>query len=106
MERLRWLSNSNDPTSIIILLKSRNTDTNNLFDYLANFEGSHSQAIIDPFICWVEGSQYKATLTPGYREIYDSGNMSWLAGIKVSGFAYFTYDANAEIEKGLTKPPY
>lgn len=102
LERLQWLSNTEDPTRIILLLKSRNTDSNNMYYYLANFEGTHSQAIIDPYKAWVEGSAYNTNLTPGYIESFESGNMDWLAGIQVVGFNYFDCAANIEIEKLVT----
>lgn len=102
IERLQWLSNLEDPTKIILLLKSRDTDSNNMFDYLVNYDGSHSQAVIDPYRCWVEGSAYNPTLTSGYIESFESGTMNWLAGIQIVGFTYFTYDANIEIEKIVT----
>jgi len=103
LERLQWLSNVEDPTKIILLLKSRDTDSNNMFDYLVNYDGSHGEAVIDPYKSWVEGSAYNPTLTAGYIESFDSGTMNWLAGIQIVGFTYFTYDANLEIEKIITK---
>ncbi|GAA5220195.1 T9SS type A sorting domain-containing protein [Membranihabitans marinus] len=95
IQRLQWLASSTgSPNSIVLLLKSRNTDTNNMNSYLNTYPGSHSDAIIDPYYSWTEGNSYNPSLTKGYVEKFEDGTYPWLSGIKVKGFTWFENEAN------------
>lgn len=105
--RLEWLSSpEGEPNKIVLLLKSRNTDTNNMYDYLATFSGTHFDALRDPYFSWVEGAAYNSSLTEGYIESFDDGTYPWLAGIQVVGFTWFEHLANLEISDSLTSTVY
>ena len=92
--RLDWIAKTGAPSSIVLLLKSRNTDSNNMYAYLNSFPGTHYNAVRDPFLSWVEGMAYNPSLTKGYREKYNDGTYPWLSGIQVKGFAWFEHLAN------------
>ena len=92
--RLDWIAKTGTPSKIVLLLKSRNTDGNNMNVYLASYPGSHYDAVRDPFLSWVEGMAYNPSLTKGYREKYDDGTYPWLDGIQVKGFTWFEHAAN------------
>jgi hypothetical protein len=92
--RLDWIAKTGAPSSIVLLLKSRNTDSNNMYAYLNSFPGTHYNAVRDPFLSWVEGTVHNPTLTKGYREKYNDGTYLWLSGIQVKGFAWFEHLAN------------
>lgn len=97
INRLNWIANPASPSNIVLLLKSRNTDGNNMNAFLASFPGSHYYALRAPFLSWVEGTAYNPSLTKGYREQYTDGTYPWLAGIRVKGFAWFEHLANTSI---------
>ena len=100
--RLEWLAGTSaNPTPIVLLLKSRDTDGNNMFNYLLNYAGSHVDAIRAPWHAWVEGTAWDAGLAPGYLENYGDGTYPWLEGIHVTGFAWFEHLANIEIADTL-----
>ncbi|MEZ4983947.1 MAG: hypothetical protein R2795_02725 [Saprospiraceae bacterium] len=92
--RLDWIAKTGTPSNIVLLLKSRNTDSNNMNAYLASYPGTHYDAVRDPFLSWVEGMDYNPALTKGYREKYDDGTYPWLDGIQVKGFTWFEHAAN------------
>ncbi len=94
IDRLDWIAKTGTPSNIVLLLKSRNTDGNNMNAYLASYPGSHYDAVRDPFLSWVEGMAYNPSLTKGYREKYDDGTYPWLDGIQVKGFTWFEHAAN------------
>ena len=94
IDRLDWIAKTGTPSNIVILLKSRNTDANNMNAYLAAYPGSHYDAVRDPFLSWVEGTVHNPSLTKGYRENYDDGTYPWLDGIQVKGFTWFEHLAN------------
>lgn len=94
IDRLDWIAKTGTPSNIVILLKSRDTDGNNMNAYLAAYPGSHYDAVRDPFLSWVEGMSYNPSLTKGYRENYDDGTYPWLDGIQVKGFTWFEHLAN------------
>ena len=101
--RLEWLASpEGDPNKIVLLLKSRNTDTNNMYDYLLAFPGTHYDALRDPYHSWVEGTVHNSSLTKGYIESFNDGTYPWLAGIQVTGFTWFEHLANLEIADSLT----
>ncbi len=101
--RLEWLASpEGDPNKIVILLKSRNTDTNNMYDYLTTFSGTHFDALRDPYLAWVEGTVHNPSLTEGYIESFNDGTYPWLTGIQVTGFTWFEHLANLEISDSLT----
>lgn len=102
INRLQWLAGPDVPTDIVILLKSRDTDGNNMHDYLVNYGGSHTDALKDPYFSWVEGTAYNPTLTNGYVEQFNSGALPWLSGIKVVGYAWFEHLANMQIRDTVT----
>lgn len=94
IDRLDWIAKTGAPSNIVLLLKSRNTDGNNMNAYLASYPGSHYDAVRDPFLSWVEGMAYNPSLTKGYRGKYDDGTYPWLDGIQVKGFTWFEHAAN------------
>jgi len=94
INRLDWIAKTGTPSNIVLLLKSRNTDGNNMNEYLASYPGSHYDAVRDPFLSWVEGMAYNPSLTKGYREKYEDGTYPWLSGIQVKGFTWFEHLAN------------
>ncbi len=94
IDRLDWIAKTGAASNIVLLLKSRNTDGNNMNAYLASYPGSHYDALRDPFLSWVDGMAYNPTLTKGYREQYDDGTYPWLDGIQVKGFTWFEHAAN------------
>ena len=94
IDRLDWIAKTGAPSNIVLLLKSRNTDGNNMNAYLASYPGSHYNAVRDPFLSWVEGMAYNPSLTKGYREKYGDGTYPWLDGIQVKGFTWFEHEAN------------
>ena len=101
--RLEWLAAlEGDPNKIVLLLKSRNTDTNNMYDYLLTFPGTHFDALRDPYHSWVEGTVHNSSLTKGYIESYNDGTYPWLESIQVTGFTWFEHLANLEISDSLT----
>ncbi len=101
--RLEWLASpEGEPNKIVLLLKSRNTDTNNMYDYLATFSGTHFDALRDPYYSWVEGTVHNTSLTEGYVESFYDGTYPWLSGIQVTGFTWFEHLANLEISDSLT----
>ncbi|MEL6813117.1 MAG: hypothetical protein AAFP76_17490, partial [Bacteroidota bacterium] len=97
IQRLEWIHNLDIPNNIVLLLKSRNTDSNNMYNYLLTYPGTHFDAIRAPYHSWVEGSAFDPLLTDGYIESYNAGTYLWLAGIKVEGFTWFENEANQEI---------
>lgn len=100
--RLEWLASAGDiPNKIVLLLKSRDTDTNNMYDYLLNYSGTHFDAVRDPYHAWVEGTAYNSSLTKGYIESHTDGTYPWLSGIQVVGFTWFEHLANLEIADSL-----
>ena len=100
--RLEWLAGTAaNPTPIVLLLKSRDTDGNNMYDYLLNYPGTHYDAIRAPWHAWVEGTAWDAGLTPGYLERYADATYPWLEGIGVIGFTWFEHLANIEIADTL-----
>ena len=94
IDRLDWIAKTGAPSNIVLLLKSRNSDGNNMNAYLASYPGSHYDAVRDPFLSWVEGMAHNPSLTKGYREKYDDGTYPWLDGIQVKGFTWFEHVAN------------
>ena len=101
--RLQWLASpEGDPNKIVLLLKSRNTDTNNMYNYLSTYSGTHYDALRDPYHSWVEGTAYNSSLTEGYIERFTDGTYPWLAGIQVVGFTWFEHLANLEIYNIVT----
>ena len=94
IDRLDWIAKTGTPSNIVLLLKSRNTDGNNMNEYLASYPGSHYDAVRDPFLSWVEGTVHNPSLTKGYREKYEDGTYPWLSGIQVKGFTWFEHLAN------------
>ncbi|HIP32120.1 MAG TPA: T9SS type A sorting domain-containing protein [Crocinitomicaceae bacterium] len=103
IQRLQWLAYvEGGPTEIVLLLKSRNTDGNNMHDYLQNYAGTHTAALKDPYFSWIEGIAYNPSLTPGYIERFTDGTYPWLNGIKVVGYTWFEHLANIEINDSVT----
>ncbi|PWJ58435.1 putative secreted protein (Por secretion system target) [Dyadobacter jejuensis] len=96
IERLNWIAKSGVPSNIVLLLKSRDTDSNNMYNYLHTYPGTHHDAVRDPYLSWVEGTLHNPTLTKGYRESYTDGTYPWLSGIQVQGFTWFEHQANME----------
>lgn len=94
IDRLDWIAKTGAPSNIVLLLKSRNSDGNNMNAYLASYPGSHYDAVRDPFLSWVEGMAHNPSLTKGYREKYEDGTYPWLSGIQVKGFTWFEHLAN------------
>ncbi len=94
IDRLEWLAKTGTPSNVVLLLKSRNTDGNNMNAYLAAFPGTHFDAVRDPYLSWVEGTVHDPTLAKGYRERYLDGTYPWLSGIQVKGFTWFEHLAN------------
>jgi hypothetical protein len=90
--RLKWIAKVGTPSNIVLLLKSRNTDDNNMNAYLSSFSGTHYNAVRDPYLSWVDGTAHNPSLTKGYREKYPDS--LWLSGIQVKGFTWFEHDAN------------
>ncbi len=100
--RLEWLAGSSaDPTRILLLLKSRPTDGNNMYDYLLDYPGSHFEALRGPWHAWVEGRAFDPGLTPGYLERYADNTYPWLEGIEVAGFTWFEHLTNLSIVDSL-----
>lgn len=98
IDRLKWIASPTAiPNNIILLLKSRDTDTNNMYDYIHTYPGSHAEAILDPYKSWVDGTAYNMSLTKGYIEQFTDGTHPWLSGIKVDGFTWFEHDAILEL---------
>lgn len=97
IDRLDRIAKTGAPSNIVLLLKSRNTDGNNMNAYLASYPGSHYDAVRDPFLSWVEGMAYNPSLTKGYREKYDDDTYPWLDGIQIKGFTWFEHEANLEL---------
>ncbi|MEZ5043892.1 MAG: T9SS type A sorting domain-containing protein [Saprospiraceae bacterium] len=103
ISRLEWLASPGDlPNKIVLLLKSRETDTNNMHNYLLTYGGTHFDALRDPYHAWVEGTAYNSSLTKGYIASYMDGTYLWLSGIQVVGFTWFEHLANLEISDTLT----
>ena len=103
IDRLEWLASPEGaPNKIVLLLKSRNTDTNNMYNYLSTFSGTHYDALRDPYLAWVEGTVHNTSLTEGYIERFTDGTYLWLTGIQVVGFTWFEHLANIEISDSLT----
>lgn len=103
ISRLEWLASPGDlPNKIVLLLKSRETDTNNMYNYLLTYGGTHFDALRDPYHAWVEGTAYNSSLTKGYIASYMDGTYPWLSGIQVVGFTWFEHLANLEISDTLT----
>ncbi|RMA64510.1 T9SS type A sorting domain-containing protein [Ulvibacter antarcticus] len=96
--RLEWMHNLDLPNNVVLLFKSRNTDSNNMYNYLLTYPGTHFDAIRAPYFSWVEGIAFDPLLTEGYIESYNDGTYPWLAGIKIEGFTWFENEANQEIE--------
>lgn len=94
IDRLDWIAKTGAPSNIVLLLKSRNTDGNNMNAYLASYPGSHYDAVRDPFFSWVEGTAFNPSLAKGYREKYNDGTYPWLSGIQVKGFTWFEHASN------------
>ena len=95
-QRLKWLANPGPPKSnIVLLLKSRDTDSNNMYDYLSGFAGSHYEATRDPYLSWVYGTAHNPSLTKGAKEKYPDS--LWLEGLKIKGFTWFENEALQEI---------
>lgn len=101
IDRLEWLAQA-DVTKIVLLLKSRDSDGNNMYDYLTNYSGSHTDALKDPYFSWVDGSAYNISLTDGYVEQFTSGALPWLSGIQVLGYTWFEHLANLEIHDSVS----
>ncbi|MBK8634903.1 MAG: T9SS type A sorting domain-containing protein [Saprospiraceae bacterium] len=97
LERLQWIAKTGVPSNIVLLLKSRDTDGNNMYDFLHGFPGIHYDAVRAPYYSWVEGTAFNPSLAKGYRENYEDGTYPWLSGIQVKGFSWFEHDANMEI---------
>jgi hypothetical protein len=94
IDRLEWISKTPIASNIVLLLKSRNTDGNNMYSYLSSYPGTHYNAVRDPYLSWTEGTAYNPLLTKGYREKFLDGTYPWLSGIKVKGFTWFEHQAN------------
>jgi hypothetical protein len=94
IDRLKWIAKTGAPSNIVLLLKSRNTDGNNMNAYLSTFPGTHYNALRDPYLSWVEGTAHNPTLTKGFREKYEDGTYPWLSGIQIKGFTWFEHSAN------------
>jgi len=101
IDRLEWLAQA-DVTKLVILLKSRDTDGNNMYNYLSTYSGTHTDALKDPYFSWVDGSAYNPTLTDGYVEQFNSGALPWLSGIQVVGYTWFEHLANLEIHDSVS----
>lgn len=98
INRLKWLAQvGDDPTDIVLLLKSRNTDVNNMYNYLLTYPGTHLEALEDPYYSWIEGTGHNPSLTEGYIEQYTNGTYPWLTGIRVTGFTWFENAALLDI---------
>jgi len=106
IQRLEWIHNLDLPNKVVILLKSRNTDGNNMYNYLLTYPGSHFDALRAPYHSWVEGTVFDPLLTDGYIESYNSGTYPWLEGIEVGGFTWFEHEANMEISSMLSISDY
>jgi hypothetical protein len=106
IQRLEWIHNLDLPNKVVLLLKSRDTDGNNMYDYLLTYPGTHFDALRAPYFSWVEGTVFDPLLTDGYIESYNSGTYPWLEGIQVGGFTWFEHDANLEISNLLSTSDY
>jgi hypothetical protein len=100
--RLQWLSGpAGNPNKIVLLFKSRNTDTNNMYNYLVTYPGTHFEGLRAPYYSWVDGMAFDSSLTKGYVESFADSTYPWLNGIQVTGFTWFEHEANLEISDSL-----
>lgn len=107
--RLKMLTSPGLETRIVLLLKSRDTDGNNMYDYLANHSGTHNEALMDPYYSWLDGTAFNPTLTDGFMGTYDNYQLDpitypfeHLETIRLIGYNWFEQFALLEISDSLT----
>ncbi len=69
IERLDWIAKTGTPSNIVLLLKSRDTDGNNMYDYLQAFPGTHYNAVRDPYLSWWKVPSIIRHLPKGFVKI-------------------------------------
>ncbi len=107
--RLEMLTSPGLETKIVLLLKSRDTDGNNMYDYIANYNGTHVEALKDPYYSWLDGTTFNSSLADGYLGNYDNYLVDpvmypfeHLEEIKLIGYTWFEQFALIEISDSLT----
>ncbi|MDB0037933.1 hypothetical protein N9F08_01085 [bacterium] len=41
-----------------------------MYDYVANYSGTHNEALKDPYYSWLDGTTFNPTLSEGYLGSY------------------------------------
>jgi hypothetical protein len=107
--RLEMLTTPGQVTRIGLLLKSRDTDGNNMYDYVANYSGTHNEALKDPYYSWLDGTTFNPTLSEGYLGSYANYLLNpatypfeHLEQIQLVGYTWFEQFSLLEISDSLT----
>ena len=107
--RLEMLTSPSLETKILLLLKSRDTDGNNMYGYIANHSGTHVEALKDPYYSWLDGTTFNPALTDGFMGNYANYQLDpvmypfgHLETIRLVGYTWFEQFALLEISDSLT----